>query len=143
MHGRARRGGARARLIHRLQPRFNRQGKQWGKYSYVKLTLNERFPRLAVARTARADGARYIGPLPSAAAAKRVIEAIETAMPLRRCSTAAGQVRAHARALRAARRVDVSVLGRDLRSCLRAHRRAHREGITTEPDVLLEPRGSR
>ena len=79
------------RLIHRLQPRFNRQGKQWGKYSYVKLTLNERFPRLAVARTARADGAHYVGPLPSASAAKRVIEAIETVMPLRRCTATPGR----------------------------------------------------
>ena len=129
------------RLIHRLQPRFNRQGKQWGKYSYVKLTLNERFPRLAVARTARADGARYIGPLPSAAAAKRVIEAIETAMPLRRCSTLARHVRAHRARARprssACRRVRARARSPKLPTGSIVERTV--SGITTEPDVLLEP----
>src|SRR5690606_25970056 len=32
------------RLIRELQPRFNRHGKTWRKYAYLKLT-NERFPR--------------------------------------------------------------------------------------------------
>ena len=59
---------ARGAAHPRLQPRFNRQGKQWGKYTYVKLTLNERFPRLAVVRPAAPTARRYIGPLPSAAA---------------------------------------------------------------------------
>jgi len=128
------------RLIHRLQPRFNRQGKQWGKYSYVKLTLNERFPRLAVARTARADGARYIGPLPSAAAAKRVIEAIETAVPLRRCSTAPGKCDRAAPCAPAQ-------LGVSTCPCSGAISEAAYglivertlKGITSEPDALLEP----
>ncbi len=72
------------RLIQALQPRFNRQVKVWRKYAYLKLT-NERFPRLAVTRVARPDGATYVGPLPSAAVAHLVREAIETAVPLRRC----------------------------------------------------------
>ncbi|HEY5011707.1 MAG TPA: DEDD exonuclease domain-containing protein [Acidimicrobiia bacterium] len=72
------------RLIQALQPRFNRQAKVWRKYAYLKLT-NERFPRLAVTRVAKADGATYVGPLPSAAVAHLVREAIETAVPIRRC----------------------------------------------------------
>ena len=128
------------RLIHRLQPRFNRQGKQWGKYSYVKLTLNERFPRLAVVRTARADGARYIGPLPSAAAAKRVIEAIETVMPLRRCSTPPGKCERIAPCAPAQLGVSTcpcsgAISEADYR--LIVERTV--KGITSEPDVLLEP----
>ena len=73
------------RLIHRFEPRFNRQSKTWRAYTYLKLT-NEAFPRLSVVRTIRPDGALYLGPLPSAKAAKRVAEAIETAVPLRRCT---------------------------------------------------------
>jgi DNA polymerase-3 subunit epsilon len=73
------------RLIQAFQPRFNRQAKVWRKYAYVKLT-NERFPRLAVTRVARRDGATYLGPLPSSAVAHVVREAIESAVPLRRCS---------------------------------------------------------
>ncbi len=72
------------RLIQDLAPRFNRQAKVWRRYAYLKLT-NERFPRLAVTRAARADGATYLGPLPSAAVAHLVREAIESAVPLRRC----------------------------------------------------------
>ena len=37
------------RLIQRLQPRFNRAGKNTRATAYLKLT-NERFPRLTVAR---------------------------------------------------------------------------------------------
>jgi DNA polymerase-3 subunit epsilon len=84
------------RLIHRLEPRFNRQSTTWRRYTYLKLT-NEAFPRLSVVKAIRDDGALYLGPLPSSKAAKRVAEAIETAVPLRRCTTsptsAAGTVR--------------------------------------------------
>jgi DNA polymerase-3 subunit epsilon len=75
------------RLIHQLTPRFNRQAKHWRKYAYVKLTLDERFPRLSIVRQPKqGDGCLYMGPLPSAGAAKLVAEAIETAVPLRRCN---------------------------------------------------------
>lgn len=76
------------RLIHQHLPRFNRQVKVWSKYRYVKLSTNERFPRLSVVRSVRpGDGAVYLGPLASAGMAKLVIEAIETVVPLRRCTT--------------------------------------------------------
>ena len=78
------------RLIHRLEPRFNRQSTTWRRYSYLKLT-DEAFPRLSVVRAIREDGALYLGPLPSAKAAKRVAEAIETAVPLRRCTGTPGR----------------------------------------------------
>jgi DNA polymerase III subunit epsilon len=39
------------RLIHRFTPRYNRQSKDWSKYVYVKLTLDEAFPRLSVVKT--------------------------------------------------------------------------------------------
>jgi DNA polymerase-3 subunit epsilon len=78
------------RLIQELQPRFNRQAKAWRKYSYVRLTT-ERFPRLMVTKTARDDGSTYLGPLPSANAANLVREAIESALPLRRCNVRTGK----------------------------------------------------
>lgn len=78
------------RLIHRLEPRFNRQSKTWRRYSYLKLT-DETFPRLSIVRAIRSDGGVYIGPLPSQSAARRVAEAIETAVPLRRCTAMPGR----------------------------------------------------
>jgi DNA polymerase-3 subunit epsilon len=79
------------RLIHRHEPRYNRQGKRWQGYSYVKLSLDEAYPRLAAARAPRNDGALYLGPLSSASVARLVIEAIETVAPLRRCTERLGR----------------------------------------------------
>ncbi len=73
------------RLIHELLPRYNRQGTTWNKAAYLKLTA-EAFPRLSVVKRRRDDGATYLGPLSSARVARRVAEAVETALPLRRCT---------------------------------------------------------
>lgn len=73
------------RLIHELLPRYNRQGTTWAKAAYLKLT-DEAFPRLSVVKRVRADDATYLGPLSSARSARRVAEAVETALPVRRCT---------------------------------------------------------
>ena len=70
-----------ARLIVQLSPRYNRHGTRWRSYRYVKLT-HEQSPRLAVVRAPRHDGAHYLGPLASTRAARAVIDAIETVVPL-------------------------------------------------------------
>jgi DNA polymerase-3 subunit epsilon len=129
------------RLIRDLRPRYNRRGTRWPTYPYVKLTLTEAFPRLVLARVARTDGDLYVGPLPSRAAATLVIEAIQTAAPLRRCSEPLGR--------RAATRRETpcapAQLGVALCPCAGqaggydAVVRAVVEGLTGEPSVLLEP----
>ncbi len=78
------------RLIQQYAPRYNRQLKTWKGYSYLKLTA-ERFPRLMVTKIAKPDGALYLGPFSSAGAAHLVREAIETAVPLRRCAAKIGR----------------------------------------------------
>jgi DNA polymerase-3 subunit epsilon len=81
------------RLIHEFTPRFNRQSKLWRKYAYLKLTLNERFPRLSVVRVPKpGDGCLYLGPLSSAGTARTVAEAIESAVPIRRCTARPSRV---------------------------------------------------
>jgi DNA polymerase-3 subunit epsilon len=72
------------RLIQRLQPRYNRRGRKPPSPVHVRLT-DERFPRLSIVRTVTGRGL-HLGPLPSRREAERVVEAIETAVPLRRCS---------------------------------------------------------
>jgi len=75
------------RLIHHHAPRYNRQANRWRGYAYVKLTLDERFPRLSIVRSPRSgDGCVYLGPLASAGLARLVTEAVETVVPLRRCT---------------------------------------------------------
>lgn len=81
------------RLIHELAPRYNRQAKLWRKYAYLKVTLDERFPRLSVVRVPKPDdGCLYLGPLSSTSAARQVAEAIELAVPIRRCTARPGRV---------------------------------------------------
>src|SRR5437016_3541630 len=77
------------RLIQRLQPRFNRHGKSMRASAYLKLT-DERFPRLTVTRHPAPDGSG-LGPFHSATTAQLVREAIESAVPLRRCATRVGR----------------------------------------------------
>jgi DNA polymerase-3 subunit epsilon len=79
------------RLIHRFRPRYNRQAREWGRYVYVKLTLDEAFPRLSIVKEARDDGGVYLGPLTSRRVATQVVEAIHTAAPLRRCTARVGR----------------------------------------------------
>lgn len=75
-----------ARLIRELEPRFNSHGTRWRRYPYLKLTLGEAFPRLSVVRAVRDDGGLYLGPLRSTAQARTLAEAIESVVPLRRCT---------------------------------------------------------
>ncbi|HEX6785739.1 MAG TPA: DEDD exonuclease domain-containing protein [Acidimicrobiales bacterium] len=133
-----------ARLIHRLQPRYNRQGTRWRVAPFVALTLGERFPRLKVVRVPRADGSLYLGPLPSTQHATSVVEAIQTVAPLRRCAEALGP------RTTLPRRADPCLpaqLGVALCPCAGAgdageYRQVVQmvvEGLTTRPDALLDP----
>ncbi len=75
------------RMIHDLVPRYNTRTKHWRGYAYVKLTLDEPWPRLSVVRQPRpTDGCLYLGPVGSVGTARRIGAAIEAAVPLRRCT---------------------------------------------------------
>lgn len=138
------------RLIHALTPRFNRQAKDWRRHHYLRLTLHEPFPRLSVVRTARADGDLYLGPLSSAAFAKRVAEAIETAAPLRRCTNRISSNRLSGRPLRdtpcTAAQLGVATCpcaGLTTEEQYAVHVERVVRGLTTEPDLLLAPLAAR
>ncbi|MCB0991266.1 MAG: DEDD exonuclease domain-containing protein [Acidimicrobiales bacterium] len=75
------------RLIQQHSPRFNRVGKSPSKYVYLKLTLNEQFPRLSVVTRPKSDGALYLGPVRSRRAATAAIDAIHSVTSLRRCTS--------------------------------------------------------
>jgi len=129
------------RLIHELTPRYNRQAKLWRRYVYLKLTLDERFPRLSVVRTSRpGDGCLYLGPLGSSRAAHLVAEAIESALPLRRCRHRPGRVprdglctpaQLGASTCPCAGQVDEEEYGRIVADAV--------DGLTRRPELLLLP----
>ncbi|MEO6653250.1 MAG: DEDD exonuclease domain-containing protein [Ilumatobacteraceae bacterium] len=78
-----------SRLIARMLPRYNRAGTRADKYCYVRLDVDTPWPRLSVVKEPSIRGV-HLGPLPSRAMANLVVEAIQTAVPLRRCSTRLG-----------------------------------------------------
>jgi DNA polymerase III subunit epsilon len=79
-----------ARRIREHEPRFNRRGKGWRRYAYLKLDPAEAYPRLKVVRALREDGAVYLGPFGNSARARLAKEALEEVVPIRRCTKAMG-----------------------------------------------------
>jgi DNA polymerase-3 subunit epsilon len=84
-----------ARLIRTHEPKYNRRGKTWRRFAYLKIDAAEAFPRIKVVhRAPPADTCTYLGPFPSSARARLAKEALEEVFPVRRCTTA---MRAHTR----------------------------------------------
>jgi DNA polymerase-3 subunit epsilon len=75
-----------SRLIARMLPRYNRAGTRADKYCYIRLDVDSAWPRLAIVKEPARTGL-HLGPLPSRTMATLVVEALESALPLRRCST--------------------------------------------------------
>ena len=78
------------RYIQQLKPRYNKQGTTWDKYCYVRLTTEESWPRLTISKDPKPLGLQ-LGPLPSRTMANLVIEAIQSSVPLRRCTAKLGR----------------------------------------------------
>jgi DNA polymerase III subunit epsilon len=135
------------RLIHEHQPRYNRVAKGWRSYAYVKLTLDETFPRLAVVKAARRDGGLYIGPLPSANTARLVAEAVNSVVPLRRCTARLSPTRLPVRdAPCTPAQLGVATCPCSGGIDATAYRRlvdVAARGLTTDPSALLRPLADR
>lgn len=79
-----------SRLIGRLTPHYNRTGTTSDRYCYVRLTTDEEWPRLVITKNPARTGL-HIGPLTSRTSARLVVEAIESVVPLRRCTVRMGR----------------------------------------------------
>jgi len=73
------------RLIARHRPPYNSQGTRVGSYHYVKLSAEE-YPRLYATPNLRDDGSYYAGPFRKATLARRFVECVNGAYPLRTCA---------------------------------------------------------
>jgi len=74
-----------ANLIKEHQPRFNIQLRDDKKYPYVKVTVNEAFPRAYVTRRVREDGSRYFGPFVSVGRVRRALDLVTRTHGVRSC----------------------------------------------------------
>ena len=75
-----------ARLIREHEPRYNRRGKTWRRYAYLRIDDAEAYPRIKVVRETKGGGA-FLGPFPSSHLARLAKEALEDVFPIRRCTT--------------------------------------------------------
>ena len=78
------------RMIGRMLPRYNRRGTTADKYCFVKLDTDSPWPRLSVVKNPAKTGV-HLGPLPSRKMTALVVEALHTAVPLRRCTQRLGR----------------------------------------------------
>ena len=72
-------------LIKKHRPRYNISLKDDKTYPYVKVTVQEKFPRVFITRRVLKDGARYFGPYTNATAVHESLKLLRRLFPLRTC----------------------------------------------------------
>lgn len=73
-------------LIKEYRPKYNTMLRDDKTYPYIKVTVNEPYPRIYFSREMKKDKARYFGPYTSAAAVKDTIDLINKLYRLRTCT---------------------------------------------------------
>lgn len=73
-------------LIKKHKPKYNILLKDDKNYPYIKITVNEDYPRILFTRRLEMDGAKYFGPYSSAFAVRETIKLLRHMFPLRSCN---------------------------------------------------------
>ena len=73
-------------LIKQYKPKYNVLLRDDKTYPYIKLTVNEPFPRTMITRRVRKDGALYFGPFFPAGLARKSLKLIERYFLIRNCN---------------------------------------------------------
>ncbi|MDN5347525.1 MAG: excinuclease subunit [Clostridia bacterium] len=72
-------------LIKRHRPYYNINLKDDKSYPYLKVTVQEEFPRIQVTRQPLQDGSRYFGPYTRVSALKETLKLLRALFPVRTC----------------------------------------------------------
>jgi excinuclease ABC subunit C len=88
-------------LIKKFHPHYNIRLKDDKTFPYLKISLNEEWPRVFFTRLVDEDGGRYFGPFASAKSVRRTLDALKRVFPFRTCTR--------------------RITGRDPRACLEYH----------------------
>ncbi len=88
-------------LIKKYRPQYNVRLKDDKRYPYIKISLQEEFPRIYNVRRMQEDGARYFGPYTSSKAVHQTMELLRKLFPYLTCKR--------------------EVTGKDRRACLYYH----------------------
>ncbi|MBO5228599.1 MAG: excinuclease ABC subunit UvrC [Lachnospiraceae bacterium] len=73
-------------LIKEHRPRYNTMLKDDKSYPYIKVTVNEAFPRVMMTRSMKKDKSKYFGPYTSITAVKDTLELVRKLFRLRTCN---------------------------------------------------------
>lgn len=74
-----------ATLIKEYHPRFNIALRDDKSYPYIKVTVQEPFPRVIVTRRLQDDGARYFGPYTDVGSMRRALNVVKRIFSVRSC----------------------------------------------------------
>ncbi len=88
-------------LIKRHHPHYNVRLKDDKTFPYLKISLNEDWPRVYVTRRMEDDGGRYFGPFADARSVRQTLKALKGIFPFRSCTR--------------------NITGADRRACLEYH----------------------
>jgi len=75
-----------ANLIKKHKPKYNILLRDDKQYPYIKVTTNEKYPRVIKTRNVLKDGSKYFGPYPSGYAVNDTIDIIRNLYPIRTCN---------------------------------------------------------
>ena len=75
-----------ATLVKRHQPFFNIRLKDDKHYPYLKVDLDDPWPRVYITRRVERDGARYFGPYASASSVRTTLDIVKKLFPWRSCT---------------------------------------------------------
>ncbi|MDD2432758.1 MAG: excinuclease ABC subunit UvrC [Clostridia bacterium] len=72
-------------LIKKHQPKYNIRLTDDKSYPYLRVTLQEDYPRLEITRSFKKDGSRYFGPYTNVGAVQETLKLLQRVFPLRSC----------------------------------------------------------
>ena len=72
-------------LIKKYKPRYNIMLRDDKTYPYLKITLQEEFPRMYITRRVVKDGGKYYGPYPDVGALRGTMKLLRSLFPVRNC----------------------------------------------------------
>jgi len=75
-----------ANLVKEHRPRYNINLKDDKHFPYIKVTVNEPFPRVLIVRRVEKDGARYFGPYTNSKGMRRTVHFLTRLFKIRSCN---------------------------------------------------------
>ena len=74
-----------SRLIKKLKPKYNSATKRYSRFPFIKIDLQNAYPKVEKTFEVKLDGARYYGPFKSSFTVNSLIESISKSFKIRKC----------------------------------------------------------